>query len=128
VRAAGIRQIGGAVELLELPGPRVRGLTGGGVDAAANAAPGGAAEALKAVRDGGRLATITSDPPPAEREISVLAVLVAPDGTRLRALAQLLADGALTVTVCGRFPLQQGGAALAQARHGAHGTAVVLQP
>jgi NADPH:quinone reductase-like Zn-dependent oxidoreductase len=33
-----------------------------GVDAAANAAPGGAASAIEAVADGGRLATITSDP------------------------------------------------------------------
>jgi NADPH:quinone reductase-like Zn-dependent oxidoreductase len=107
---------------------RVLALTGGGADAAANAVPGGAGEALKAVRDGGRLATITSDPPPAERDITVLAVLVAPDGARLRALVQLLAEGVLTVSVGARFPLEQGGAALARARHGAHGTAIVLEP
>jgi NADPH:quinone reductase-like Zn-dependent oxidoreductase len=43
---------------------QVRAITGGrGVAAAANAAPGGAATAIRAVADGGRLATITSDPP-----------------------------------------------------------------
>ena len=37
-----------------------------GVSAAVNAAQGGAADAIRAVADGGRLATITSDPPAAE--------------------------------------------------------------
>jgi NADPH:quinone reductase-like Zn-dependent oxidoreductase len=78
---------------------RVRALTGGGVDVAANAVPSGASDAIRAVRDGGRLATITSDPPPAERGITVRAVLVAPDGGRLAGLVRLLAQGALTVRV-----------------------------
>ena len=82
---------------------------------------------MKAVRDRGRLATITSDPPAAERDIAVRAVLVAPDGGQLSALVQLLADGALTVSVGERFPLGQAGPALARARHGSHGTAVVLR-
>jgi hypothetical protein len=38
---------------------RVRLLASGGVDAAANAARSGAGDAMKAVRDGGKLATIT---------------------------------------------------------------------
>ena len=46
---------------------------------------------MKAVRDRGRLATITSDPPAAERDITVRAVLVAPDGRRLSGLVRLLA-------------------------------------
>ena len=41
----------------------VREITGGGAPKAVNAAPGQAATTLKAVADGGRLATITSDPP-----------------------------------------------------------------
>jgi len=85
-------------------------------------------EAMKAVGDGGRLATITSDPPPSERGITVQAVLVAPDGRRLGRLVRLLDRGALTVSVSKQFPLEQGGAALAQVRHGAHGTAIVLKP
>jgi NADPH:quinone reductase-like Zn-dependent oxidoreductase len=107
---------------------RVRELTGGGVDAAANAARAGSGVAVTAVRDGGRLATITSDLPAAERGIAMTAVLVAPDGSRLADLVQLLAQGVLTVSVGGQFPLGQAAAALSQARHGAHGSAIVLRP
>jgi NADPH:quinone reductase-like Zn-dependent oxidoreductase len=103
-------------------------LTHGGVDAAANAVPAGSSQAVKAVRERGRLATITSDPPPAERDITVRTLFVAPDGRRLAALVQLLAEGVLTVSVGERFPLGQAGTALACARHGAHGTAIVLEP
>jgi len=107
---------------------QVRALTGGGVDAAANAARSGSCQAVTAVRDGGRLATITADLPAAERGISMLAVQVVPDGGRLSALVQLLAQGALTVAVGERFGLGQGAAALARARQGAHGTAIVFAP
>jgi NADPH:quinone reductase-like Zn-dependent oxidoreductase len=107
---------------------QVRTLANGGVDAAANAVPSGASKAVTAVRDGGRLVTITSDPPAIERGITVAAVLVAPDGVRLSGLVQLLAQGALTVRVGGQFALEQAAEALAQVRHGAHGSAIVLQP
>jgi NADPH:quinone reductase-like Zn-dependent oxidoreductase len=110
VRAAGIRQIGAAI------------------DAAANAARSGSSAAMKAVHDGGRLATITADPPAAERDITVVAVQVAPDGGRLGRLVELLARGALTVSVGERFPLEQGAAALAQVRRGTRGAAIVLRP
>jgi NADPH2:quinone reductase len=106
---------------------QVRVLTGGGVDAAANAARDGSAEAVRAVRPGGRLATITADLPAAERDITMVAVQVVPDGRRLAGLVRLLAQGVLTVSVADRFPLEQAAAALAQARHGAHGSAAVLQ-
>jgi NADPH:quinone reductase-like Zn-dependent oxidoreductase len=105
---------------------QVRALTGGGVDAAANAAGSVSGRAVTAVRDGGRLATITADLPAAEREISMLAVQVIPDGRRLSGLVRLLAQGALTVSVGERFGLDQGAAALAQVRQGARGTAVIL--
>jgi hypothetical protein len=59
---------------------------------------------MKAVRNGGRLATITSDPPAAERGITVRAVQVVPDGSRLSGLVQLLAQGALTVPSARGFP------------------------
>jgi hypothetical protein len=90
--------------------------------------PTGAVEAIRAVRGRGRLATITSDPPASERDITVRAVLVAPDGGRLSGLVQLLAEGVLTVSVGDGFPLGQAAAALVRARHGAHGTAIVLRP
>jgi NADPH:quinone reductase-like Zn-dependent oxidoreductase len=107
---------------------QVRALTQGGVDAAANAVPSGSVRAIQAVRDRGRLATITSDPPATERDITVRAVLVAPDGGRLSSLVQLLEKGALTVSVGDRFPLEQAAAALARVGHGTPGSAVVLLP
>jgi NADPH:quinone reductase-like Zn-dependent oxidoreductase len=107
---------------------QVRALTSGGVDAAANAVPAGSAEAVQAVRDGGRLATITADLPAAERDITMAAVLVAPNGERLRGLVRLLDQGALTFSVGDWLSLEQAAAALTQVRHGAHGTAVVLRP
>ena len=122
----------GAATVLDYHQPdwpkQVRALTQGGVDAAANAVPAGASQVLKAVRDRGRLATITSDPPATERDITVRAVLVAADGRRLSGLVRLLAEGVLTLSVGARFPLEQAGPALARARHGAHGSAIVLQP
>jgi len=122
----------GAATVLDYHRPdwpkQVRALTQGGVDAAANAVPAGASQVLKAVRDRGRLATITSDPPATERDITVRAVLVAADGRRLSGLVRLLAEGVLTLSVGARFPLEQAGPALARARHGAHGSAIVLQP
>jgi len=122
----------GAATVLDYHQPdwpeQVRALTQGGVDAAANAARAGSARAIRAVRDRGRLATITSDPPPAERDITVREVYVAPDGRRLSRLVELLAQGALAVSVSERFPLEQGAVALARVGHGASGSAVVLQP
>jgi NADPH:quinone reductase-like Zn-dependent oxidoreductase len=108
---------------------QVRALTGGrGVDFAANAAPGGAARALGAVKDGGRLATITSDPPRTERGVEVTQVYVAPDGPRLARLGELLAAGTICVTACAPFPLEHAADALASLRLGTNGQAVVLQP
>jgi NADPH:quinone reductase-like Zn-dependent oxidoreductase len=106
---------------------QVRVLTSGGADVAANAARGGSIDAVRAVRDGGRLATITADLPAVERGITMRAVQVVPDGARLADLAQLLAQGVLTVTVADNFPLERAAAALTQARHGAHGSASVLR-
>jgi NADPH:quinone reductase-like Zn-dependent oxidoreductase len=107
---------------------QARMLTHGGADAVASAARGGSQAALAATRDGGALATITGDPPAAERGIRVRDVQVAPDGTALRRLTGLLAGGALTVPVAACYPLEQAGAALELARRGTHGVALVLCP
>jgi NADPH:quinone reductase-like Zn-dependent oxidoreductase len=107
---------------------RLRELTGGGAHGAVNAARSGERDAIRAIRDGGTLATITGDPPPAERGIAVLDVVVAPDGARLRRLISLLGRDALTISVAARFPLDQAAAALAAARRGSHGAATVLRP
>ena len=107
---------------------QARTLTGGGADAAVNAARSGAGDALRTVRDGGRLAAITGDPPPAARGVTVTTVQVVPDGSRLRMLARLLGQGAISITVGGWYPLEQAGEALARASQGTHGAAVVIRP
>ena len=99
---------------------------GRGVDAAANAAPGGAATAIRAVTDGGRLATITSDPPAEQRGITVASIYVRPDGNQLRKLAKQLADGQLQVRVASRYRLAEAARALVQATGGHAGGAIVL--
>ena len=105
---------------------QVRALTSGGVDAAVNAARSGSADAVRAVRDGGRLATITGDLPPAERGIALSDIVVVPDGTRLARLVPLLAPDAITVGAS--YPLAEAAAAMARLRQGTHGAAIVLEP
>jgi NADPH:quinone reductase-like Zn-dependent oxidoreductase len=99
---------------------------GGGVRAAVNAAPGGAAAALSCVAQGGHLATITGDPPTPERSITVTDVYVHADGKRLAALATALADGQLSLTVGATLPLAEARGALASAVAGRVGGATVL--
>ena len=82
-----------------------------GVGAAVNAAPGGAALALQAVADGGRLATITGDPPTPERDVTVTDVYVRADGPALAVLAAALDEGLLSVDVATRLPLTDAAAA-----------------
>lgn len=99
-----------------------------GVTAVANAAPNGSAVAIGTVRDGGRLATITLDPPEERRGIEISSVIVQPDGRALGELAELLAAGKLEVSVAATFPLEEAAAALAAATGGGAGGAVVLRP
>src|SRR3954454_22893252 len=84
-----------------------------GVSAMANAAPNGSAGAIDAVRDGGRLATITQDPPDEQRGIEISSVIVQPDGRGLGELAELPAAGKLKVSVAALFPLAEAAAAFA---------------
>jgi NADPH:quinone reductase-like Zn-dependent oxidoreductase len=107
----------------------VLAITGGtGVSAAVNAAPGGAGDAIRAVRDGGRLATITSDPPEQDRGITVSSVYVRPDGGQLAGLARLLAAGQLELSVAASHELVDAADALAAAVSGTAGGAVALTP
>src|SRR5215475_10126938 len=99
-----------------------------GVDAAANAVPGGAASAIEAVADGGRLATITSDPPGGQRGITVSSIYVRPDGTKLRALAKQLGDGQLPIPVAASYRLADAARALALVAGSHAAGAVVLTP
>jgi NADPH:quinone reductase-like Zn-dependent oxidoreductase len=97
-----------------------------GVSAAVNAVPGGASDAIRAVMDRGRLATITSDPPAEERGIGVSSVYVRADGGQLRSLAQLLANGQLEVSVGRTYRLDDAADALAAAVSGSAAGAVAI--
>ena len=99
-----------------------------GVSAAVNAAPSGAADAIRAVADGGRLATITSDPPAEERGITVSSIYVRADGHQLRRLAQLLANRQLEISVAISYGLGDAAEALSTAVSGRLGGAVALTP
>jgi len=101
---------------------------GRGVAAAVNAGPGGAAAALRAVADGGRLATITGDPPPTERGVSVADVYIRADGERLAALVADVAAGLLSLRVASKLPLAEARTALAGAVEGRGAGAAVLTP
>jgi NADPH:quinone reductase-like Zn-dependent oxidoreductase len=99
---------------------------GRGVGAAVNAARGGAVTALRAVAGGGRLATITGDPPPTERGITVSDVYVRADGARLAALVAVLAEGLVSLHVAATLPLAEAATALEGAVTGLAGGATVL--
>ncbi len=80
---------------------------------------------MQAVADGGRLATITGDPPPEERGVAVSDVYVRPDGRQLSALGELLVRGALSIPIAAVRPLEQAAQALREVVAGTDG-AVVL--
>jgi NADPH:quinone reductase-like Zn-dependent oxidoreductase len=106
---------------------RVLAITGGsGVSAAVNAAPGRAGDAIRAVRDGGRLATITSDPPEPDRGIAVASAYVTPDGAQLDRLGRLLAAGQLEISVAMSYELLDAADALATVVSRRAGGAVAL--
>jgi NADPH:quinone reductase-like Zn-dependent oxidoreductase len=108
---------------------QVRAVTDGhGAAAAASAAPGGAAAAIRAVADGGRLATITSDPPAEQRGITVYNVYVRPDGRQLRDLATRFGGGQLEIPVGASYRLADAARALARVIGGGAGGAIVLVP
>jgi NADPH:quinone reductase-like Zn-dependent oxidoreductase len=108
---------------------QVRAITGRhGAAAAANAASGGAASAIRAVADGGRLATITSDPPSQQRSITVSSIYVRADGNQLRNLAQQFGDRQLQIPVAASYRLTDAARALAQATGGHAAGAIALTP
>jgi NADPH:quinone reductase-like Zn-dependent oxidoreductase len=95
------------------------------INAVANAAPRGAAAAMTALADGGRLATITPDPPASTRGISVTAVYVRSDGAQLDRLTALLDSHRLSMPTPRSCGLDQAASALAQvAGHEASGVVI----
>ncbi len=103
------------------------GIAGGGVDAAVNAAPGAADAAIGSVRDGGRLATITGDPPSEQRSIQISSVYVRPDGRQLQGAVDLYGEGRLTIEAGPAYPIADAATALEAAMHGSGGRAIVLE-
>lgn len=99
---------------------------GDGVPAAVNAAPGGEEDALAALADGGRLATITGAPPPPERGVTIADIYVEADGDRLGQMAERLGNGEVGISVGGTYGLGEAAEALKMAVGGGGGKAVVL--
>jgi NADPH:quinone reductase-like Zn-dependent oxidoreductase len=93
-----------------------------------NAVRGEASIAITAVADGGQLVTITSDPPPQQRGISVSDFYVRPDANQLASLARLLADGKLRLDVADVVRLADVGRALKQVTSGQARGAIVAHP
>lgn len=125
VRAYGAREV---IDYTDPMWPQhAKALAKGSIDAVANAAPGGAAAAMTALAHGGRLATITPDPPASTRGVSVTAVYVRSDGTQLERLAALLDSGRLSVPVPRSCSLDQAGCALAQVVAGREPNGVVIR-
>jgi NADPH:quinone reductase-like Zn-dependent oxidoreductase len=106
----------------------VRRLAGGGVAVAVNAVRGAAASLLPLLADGGRLATITGDPPPPERGIRVSDVYVAPDGPTLERLAVDFARRGLDIPVARLVGLSGAGPVLADVVAGRISGGVVVDP
>ena len=98
----------------------------GGFDAAVNAAPAGAASAVRLVRDKGRLTTITSDPPAKQRQITLSNLYVRPDGPQLRAVLELIDGDIVGIEPGPVFPAAAAREALAAALCGTGGHPVTL--
>jgi NADPH:quinone reductase-like Zn-dependent oxidoreductase len=131
-RAAGRVRHYGASEVIDYhaadwPSQALRA-TAGRFSVVINAVRGGAAALLTLVADGGRLATITGDPPQSERGIQVVNVYVAPDGSALEvAVGQLIARG-VTIPIAGIYGLGDAGVALSTVVQGRAEGACVLDP
>jgi NADPH:quinone reductase-like Zn-dependent oxidoreductase len=97
---------------------QVRAASGGRLAAVANAVPGGAGTLVALVDDGGRLATITGDPPEAERGIQVINYYVHPDGPALEQIAVRFAERGLSIPLAATYDLSSADIALADAVSG----------
>jgi NADPH:quinone reductase-like Zn-dependent oxidoreductase len=97
---------------------QVRAASGGRLGAVANAVPGGAGTLVAMVDEGGRLATITGDPPEAERGIQVINYYVHPDGPALEQIAVRFAERGLSIPLAATYDLSSADIALADAVSG----------
>ncbi|MFI6435224.1 NADP-dependent oxidoreductase [Streptomyces sp. NPDC050759] len=116
----------GATEVVDYRDPNWPERARGGFDAALIIATGTAGAALPLVRDGGRLCSLTSDAPPAERGITSGDLYVEPNAAQLVQLAEQAAAGTLKQAP-EALPLSEGPAAFARVVAGrAGGKKIVL--
>jgi NADPH:quinone reductase-like Zn-dependent oxidoreductase len=122
----------GATEVIDYRDPAWRRLAGRassrGFSVVVNLVRDAAAGLLDLVADGGRLATITGDPPAGERRIAITDLYVAPDGEGLEAAAAALAARGLSIAIAGTYPLTEAATALAEVTGGGGGGARVVFP
>jgi NADPH:quinone reductase-like Zn-dependent oxidoreductase len=93
-----------------------------------NAVRGRASALLPLVADGGRLATITGDPPPNERGIEMVNAYVTADGPALEAAVGLLHLRGIAVPIAGVHGLGEAARALEAVVQGRGNGAFVLEP
>ena len=93
-----------------------------------NAARGRAESVLDLVTDGGNLATITGDPPRAERAITVLDFYVTPNGALLEAAASEVVTRRISLSIARSGGLGSAAEFLSAAASGRAGGAQVLLP
>jgi NADPH:quinone reductase-like Zn-dependent oxidoreductase len=91
----------------------VRRALGPGADAVVNAAPNGSKFAAGMMRVGGRLVSITDQPPEPGRYH-----VVRPDGAQLTVLAAMAADGKLRIPAARPFPLESAAGAMRMVEKG----------
>lgn len=107
---------------------QARELVPGGATVAVNAVRGAAAGLVTLVADGGRLATITGDPPGQERGIRVSNCYVRPDGLALQGLAANFAERGLTLPVVRVRRLVEAASALSEVTSGQARGGVLIDP
>jgi NADPH:quinone reductase-like Zn-dependent oxidoreductase len=124
VRAYGAREV---IDYRDPMWPQhARALAKDSINTVANAAPRSAAAAMTALADGGRLATITPDPPASTRGISVTAVYVRSDGAQLDRLTALLDSHRLSMPTPRSCSLDQAASALTRVVAGHESSGVVI--
>jgi NADPH:quinone reductase-like Zn-dependent oxidoreductase len=107
----------------------VRRLTGGfGVSVAVNAVRHGAANLIPLVADGGRLATITGDPPESQRGIAVSNLFVEADGEALAKLAADFVERRQTIPIAMVYGLSEASTAVSEAVKGEARGALLIDP
>jgi NADPH:quinone reductase-like Zn-dependent oxidoreductase len=105
---------------------QVRAASDGRLRAVANAVPGAASTLLAMVDEGGHLATITGDPPSAERGIQIIDYYVHPDGAALEQIAARFAERGLSIPMAATYELSTANIALADALSGKNAGGITI--